>query len=43
MAAALINAGVIYPTPVYRVQSGFIDVYSYKLTTKALKEIFKEE
>lgn len=43
MAASFINANIIYPEPIHSVKAGFVNILAYRLTGKALREIFKED
>lgn len=42
MAKALVEHGVIYPTPVNTVETGFIEVSFYLLTDEAMKELINQ-
>lgn len=42
MAKALVDYGVIYPTPVNTVESGFVEISFYLLTDKAMKELIRQ-
>jgi hypothetical protein len=42
MYESLVEAGIIFPEPKSVSAAGWVNVTSYKLTSKALKEIFKE-
>lgn len=42
MVESLVNAEIIHPDIVHTVPAGWIDVSSYRLTDKVLKELFVE-